>query len=100
MIVPKGTPGELCCPWKRRHERVLQKPGSYRKDLRDGWLFTGDMVRVDEDGFIWIVDRKKDVIISGGENVFPAEVEDLLHTHPNVKDVAAIGYPMNVSARL
>ncbi len=55
--------------------------------------FTGDMVRVDEDGFIWIVDRKKDVIISGGENVFPAEVEDFLHTHPAVKDAAAIGIP-------
>ena len=51
------------------------------------------MVRVDEDGFIWIVDRKKDVIITGGGNVFPVEVENHLHTHPAIKDVAAIGCP-------
>jgi acyl-CoA synthetase (AMP-forming)/AMP-acid ligase II len=51
------------------------------------------MARQDEDGFIYIVDRKKDVIITGGENVFPVEVEDFLHAHPAVRDVAAIGYP-------
>jgi len=61
--------------------------------LKDGWLYTGDMARQDEDGFIYIVDRKKDVIIVGGENVFPIEVENFLHANPSVKDVAAIGYP-------
>jgi acyl-CoA synthetase (AMP-forming)/AMP-acid ligase II len=70
-----------------------KNPEATAKALRDGWLFTGDMARQDEDGFIYIVDRKKDVIITGGENVFPVEVEDFLHTHAAIKDVAAIGVP-------
>jgi acyl-CoA synthetase (AMP-forming)/AMP-acid ligase II len=93
VIVPKGTPGELCVRGNGVMREYYKNPEATAKALRDGWLFTGDMVRVDEDGFIWIVDRKKDVIISGGENVFPAEVEDFLHTNTNVKDVAAIGIP-------
>lgn len=92
-IVPQGTPGELCVRGNGVMREYYKNPEATAKTLRDGWLFTGDMVRVDEDGFIWIVDRKKDVIISGGENVFPAEVEDFLHTNPAVKDVAAIGMP-------
>jgi acyl-CoA synthetase (AMP-forming)/AMP-acid ligase II len=59
--------------------------------LRDGWLFTGDMARMDEDGFIYLVDRKKDVIISGGENIYPVQIEDFLRAHEAVKDVAVIG---------
>ena len=70
-----------------------KNPEATAKALIDGWLFTGDMARHDEDGFIWLVDRKKDVIITGGENVFPVEVEDFLHTNPNIKDAAAIGLP-------
>lgn len=61
--------------------------------LKDGWLFTGDMARMDEDGFIYLVDRKKDVIISGGENIYPVQVEDFLHGHNAIKDVAVIGLP-------
>ena len=61
--------------------------------LRDGWLFTGDMARIDEDGFIWLVDRKKDVIISGGENIYPVQIEDFLRAHEKIKDVAVIGRP-------
>ena len=68
-------------------------PEATAKALRDGWLYTGDMTRFDEDGFIWIVDRKKDVIITGGENVFPVEIEDFLHTNPKVRDAAVIGLP-------
>jgi acyl-CoA synthetase (AMP-forming)/AMP-acid ligase II len=93
VIVPKGKPGELCVRGNGVMREYYKNPEATAKTLRDGWLFTGDMVRVDEDGFIWIVDRKKDVIISGGENIFPAEVEDFLHHNPNVKDVAAIGIP-------
>jgi len=70
-----------------------RNPEATAKTLIGGWLYTGDMAREDEDGFIWLVDRKKDVIITGGENVFPVEVEDFLHTNPNVKDIAAIGLP-------
>ena len=61
--------------------------------LEDGWLFTGDMAREDEDGFIYLVDRKKDVIISGGENIYPVQIEDFLRSNEAVKDVAVIGLP-------
>ncbi len=61
--------------------------------LKDGWLLTGDVAREDEDGFIYLVDRKKDVIISGGENIYPVQVEDFLHGHEAIKDVAVIGLP-------
>ena len=59
----------------------------------DGWLFTGDMAMESEDGFIYLVDRKKDVIITGGENLYPVQIEDFLRRHPAVKDVAVIGLP-------
>ena len=61
--------------------------------LKDGWLHTGDMAMQDEDGFIYLVDRKKDVIITGGENLYPVQIEDFIHTHDAVKDVAVIGLP-------
>ena len=61
--------------------------------LKDGWLYTGDMAMEDEDGFIYLVDRKKDVIISGGENIYPVQIEDFLRTNPKIKDVAVIGLP-------
>ncbi len=61
--------------------------------LKDGWLLTGDMAQEDEDGFIFLVDRKKDVIISGGENLYPVQIEDFLRKHDAIKDVAVIGLP-------
>ena len=61
--------------------------------LKDGWLYTGDMARMDEDGFIFLVDRKKDVVISGGENIYPVQIEDFLRRHDKIKDVAVIGLP-------
>ena len=61
--------------------------------LKDGWLFTGDMAMADEDGFIYLVDRKKDVIISGGENIYPVQIEDFIRKLDAVKDVAVIGLP-------
>lgn len=64
-----------------------------RNVLKAGWLLTGDMARMDEEGFIYLVDRKKDVIITGGENLYPVEIEDFLRRHPSVKDVAVIGLP-------
>jgi acyl-CoA synthetase (AMP-forming)/AMP-acid ligase II len=70
-----------------------KNPEATAQALRDGWLYTGDIVRQDEDNFLFIVDRKKDVIITGGENVFPVEIEDFLHANPNIKDAAAIGLP-------
>ena len=61
--------------------------------LADGWLFTGDMAQEDEDGFIFLVDRKKDVIIRGGENLYPVQIEDFIRTNEKVHDVAVIGLP-------
>ena len=84
-------------------ELAVKGPGvmtAYYKDekataevLRDGWLFTGDMASEDEDGFIFLVDRKKDVIISGGENLYPGQIEDFLRKHDKISDVAVIGLP-------
>jgi len=61
--------------------------------MRNGWLHTGDLGRMDEEGFVYIVDRKKDLVISGGENIYPVEVEAIILKHPKVRDVAVIGVP-------
>jgi len=89
--VARGQPGELILRGNGIMREYYKNPAATAHALKDGWLYTGDIVRQDEDGFIFIVDRKKDIIITGGENVFPVEVEDFLHTNPNVKDAAAIG---------
>ena len=68
-------------------------PEATAKTIRDGWLHTGDIGRKDADGFLFIMDRKKDMIISGGENIYPAEIEDLLLHHPKIQDAGVIGYP-------
>jgi acyl-CoA synthetase (AMP-forming)/AMP-acid ligase II len=91
--VKMGEVGELVVRGEGVMREYYKNPEATAKTLRNGWLFTGDMAKQDEDGFIFLVDRKKDLIICGGENVFPVEVEDFLHTHPSVKDVAAIGFP-------
>ena len=70
-----------------------QRPKETSDVLRDGWLFTGDIARQDADGFFSIVDRKKDMIITGGENVYCAEVENALSAHPAVAEIAVIGAP-------
>ena len=70
-----------------------KNPEATAEVLHGDWLFTGDMARQDEDGFIFLVDRKKDVIISGGENLYPVEIEDFLRRCDKIKDVAVIGMP-------
>ena len=70
-----------------------KNPEATAEVLKDGWLFTGDMAREDEDGFIFLVDRKKDVVISGGENLYPVQIEDFLRGFDKIKDVAVIGLP-------
>ena len=67
------------------------QPAETAQMLRNGWLFTGDLAKMDTDGFFYIVDRKKEMIISGGLNVFPREVEEVLYAHPAVQEAAAIG---------
>ena len=74
----------------RRLYRIFTFPDGI---LEDGWLFTGDMAQEDEDGFIYLVDRKKDVIISGGENIYPVQIEDFLRKNDKIKDAAVIGLP-------
>ncbi len=91
--VTPGKPGELILRGGGVMKEYYKNPEATAQALRDGWLYTGDIVKQDEDGFLYIVDRKKDVIITGGENVYPVEVENFLHTHPAVRDVAAIGFP-------
>ena len=92
-LVAKGEVGELCVKGPGVMTCYYNDPKATAEVLRDGWLFTGDMAQQDEDGFIWLVDRKKDVIISGGENIYPVQIEDFLNAHPKVKDVAVIGLP-------
>ncbi len=83
-LAVKG-PGVMLCYYK--DEKATAEV------LKDGWLYTGDMAMRDEDGFIYLVDRKKDVIISGGENLYPVQIEDFLRSNPKIKDVAVIGLP-------
>jgi acyl-CoA synthetase (AMP-forming)/AMP-acid ligase II len=69
------------------------KPEETARTIRDGWLYTGDIAKMDDEGYLYIMDRKKDMIISGGENIYPAEIEDFLLSHPKVADVGVIGCP-------
>lgn len=91
--VARGDVGELCVKGPGVMTCYYNDPEATAKTLRNGWLCTGDMAMQDEDGFIFLVDRKKDVIVSGGENIYPVQIENFLNTHPKVKDVAVIGLP-------
>ena len=91
--VKRGEVGELCVKGPGVMTCYYRDPKATAETLKDGWLFTGDMAQEDEDGFIFLVDRKKDVIISGGENLYPVQIEDFLRAHPAIKDVAVIGLP-------
>jgi len=92
-IIGQGGVGELCVKGPGVMECYYNDPKATSEVLKDGWLFTGDMAQQDEDGFIFLVDRKKDVIITGGENIYPVQIENFLSAHPDVKDVAVIGLP-------
>ena len=92
-IVARGEVGELAVKGPGVMLCYYKNPEASAEVLRDGWLFTGDMAREDEDGFIYLVDRKKDVIITGGENLYPVQIEDFLRSHDKIKDVAVIGLP-------
>jgi len=91
--VPTGTVGELIVSGPAMMKEYLNKPQATQETLRNGWLHTGDLARMDEDGYIYIVGRKKDMIIRGGYNVYPREVEEVLYTHPAVSEAAVIGIP-------
>ena len=91
--VTKGEVGELCVRGPGVMTCYYKNPEATEEVLKDGWLYTGDMAKEDEDGFIYLVDRKKDVVISGGENIYPVQIEDFLRAHDLIKDVAVIGLP-------
>jgi fatty-acyl-CoA synthase len=91
--VAQGEVGELVVRGPNVFQGYWHNPEATEQALRDGWFFTGDMVTVDEDGFYTIVDRKKDMVITGGENVYSAEVEQILARHPAIQEVAVIGKP-------
>lgn len=91
--VKQGETGELAVKGPGVMVCYYNDPKSTREVLHSGWLYTGDMAVEDEDGFLFLVDRKKDVIISGGENIYPVQIEDFLRTNENIHDVAVIGLP-------
>lgn len=89
--VKQGDVGELILKGPGIMECYYNDPKATAETLKDGWLYTGDMAEQDSEGFIYLVDRKKDVIISGGENIYPVQIENFLSKHPDIKDVAVIG---------
>jgi acyl-CoA synthetase (AMP-forming)/AMP-acid ligase II len=91
--VPRGTVAELCVRSDSLMTGYWNKPAETAEVLRDGWYRTGDLARMDEEGFVFLVDRKKDMIISGGENIYCREVEDALAAHPRIAEAAVIGIP-------
>ena len=91
--LPVGQIGEIIINTPYTMKCYLNQPELTAKTIVDGWLHTGDMGRVDEEGYVYIVDRKKDMIISGGMNVFPTEVEEVIRKHPQVNEVSVIGIP-------
>ena len=91
--VPQGDVGELLLKGPGVMTCYYNDEAATAATLKDGWLYTGDMAMQDEDGFIYLVDRKKDVIITGGENLYPVQIENFMSAHPKIKDVAVIGLP-------
>jgi acyl-CoA synthetase (AMP-forming)/AMP-acid ligase II len=91
--IPDCMVGELCVKGDGMMREYYKNPTLTAKTIVEGWLHTGDMARIDQDGYVYLVDRKKDLIIVGGENIYPIEIESAIHNHPKVYDVAVIGIP-------
>lgn len=91
--LPPGEIGELVVKGPQVMAGYWNRPEETAQALRGGWLYTGDMAKMDEDGFFYILDRKKDMIIAGGFNIYPREVEEVLYEHPAVQDAAVVGIP-------
>jgi long-chain acyl-CoA synthetase len=92
-MTPSGSVGELLLKGPRLMKEYAFNPEMTARTITDGWLHTGDLAYKDQDGFLFFADRAKDLIIRGGENIFPAEIEDALRKHPKIQDAAVIGYP-------
>ncbi len=91
--LPPGQVGELVCRGPNVMAGYHNDPQATRRAVKDGWLYTGDLARTDDEGFFYIVDRKKDMVVSGGENIYPREVEEVLYNHPDIIDAAVLGLP-------
>jgi long-chain acyl-CoA synthetase len=91
--VPPGELGELWVKGSSVIKGYINRPEATAESITDGWLHTGDIARIDEDGFIFIVDRKKDMVLRGGENVYCAEVESVAYRHPAVAECSVFGVP-------
>lgn len=93
QTVLPGEIGEIIVKGPIQMMGYWRSPQETKKVIKDGWLYTGDLGRIDQEGYVYLVDRKKDMYISGGENVYPAEVEKILLTHPKILEAAVIGVP-------
>ena len=91
--VPTGEVGEICGKGPILTPGYYKRPDLTAETIKDGFLHSGDMGYVDEDGFLYLVDRKKDMIISGGVNVYPRDIEEIVVQHPDVQEVAVFGIP-------
>jgi acyl-CoA synthetase (AMP-forming)/AMP-acid ligase II len=91
--VPVGQTGEICCRGPQLMAYYWNRPEATEKTMRNGWLHTGDVGRMDEDGFFYILDRKNDMLVSGGYNIYPREIEDALGEYDGVVEVAVVGIP-------
>lgn len=89
--VPMGEIGEIACKSEAIMKGYWESPGETEKKLKGGWLHTGDLGKMDEDGYVYIVDRKNDMVISGGVNIYPREVEEVLYAHPAILEAQVIG---------
>ncbi|MFX1324596.1 MAG: class I adenylate-forming enzyme family protein [Promethearchaeota archaeon] len=98
--VPPNTKGEIVVKGDNVMKEYFKNPEANAETLRDGWLFTGDIGHMDEDGFFFITDRKKDMIIRGGENIYPREIEEVLYAHPAVSLATVIGVRDNIYGEL
>jgi acyl-CoA synthetase (AMP-forming)/AMP-acid ligase II len=91
--LPPGEIGEIAVRSTQQMSHYFQAPELTRETIRDGWIHTRDMGYIDQDGFVYLVDRKSDMIISGGFNIYPREVEEVLYQHPAVMEAAVVGVP-------
>jgi long-chain acyl-CoA synthetase len=91
--LPRGQIGEICASGENVSPGYYENPAATAETFRDGWLFTGDMGYLDDDGYLFVVERKKDLIIRGGLNVYPKDVEEVIHKHPAVLEAAVVGIP-------